>query len=197
LSALARGLSRPSRPPEAPRRARARGVVVRSRRNRVSKMLHVSGTELEHREVTMIKLVQQRNLLCGAALAASVIGFGAGVSMLQMAATAQDTMVEAPIFEVDPLWPKPLPNEALLGMTIGVSVDEQDNVWITHRGSATLNNNEKGAELNPPVAICCRGAPAVIAFNPDGDVIHSWGGPGQGYEWPESMHGIHIDHKGN
>src|SRR5499425_2386326 len=124
----------------------------------------------------MIKPIQQRNLLCGVALAAAVIGLGAGVSVLENAATAQDAMVEAPIFEVDPLWPKPLPNEALLGMTIGASVDDQDNVWITHRSSATLNNNEKGAELNPPVAICCRGAPPVIAFNPAGDTIHSWGG---------------------
>src|SRR5262252_361644 len=145
----------------------------------------------------MIKLVQRRNLLCGVAFAAGVIAFGAGVAMLQHAATAQETMVEAPMFEVDPLWPKPLPNEALLGQTIGVSIDGQDNVWITHRSSATLNNNEKGAELNPPVAICCRGAPPVIAFNQAGDVIHSWGGPGQGYEWPESMHGVFVDHKGN
>src|SRR5260370_37272921 len=126
----------------------------------------------------MIKGAKRRNLLCGVALAAGVIGFGVGGAMLQHAATAQETMVEAPIFEVDPLWPKPLPNEALLGMTIGISIDDQDNVWITHRGSSTLNNNEKGAELNPPVAICCRGAPPVIASNPAGDTVYSCGGPG-------------------
>jgi len=57
--------------------------------------------------------------------------------MLQFTATAQDAIVEAPIFEVDPLWPKPIPNEGLLGMTIGASVDAQDNVWIVHRGAAT------------------------------------------------------------
>src|SRR6266436_1076830 len=113
----------------------------------------------------MIKSAKRRNLLCGVAFAAGVIGFGAGVSMVQNAATAQETMVEAPIFEVDPLWPKPLPNEALLGMTIGVSVDAQDNVWIVHRGASTLNNNEKGSELNPPVSACCRSAPPVLAFN--------------------------------
>src|ERR1700732_345390 len=135
------------------------------------------------REVAMIKLVQHQKFLCGAALAAGVIGLGAGVSMVQNAATAQDTMVEAPIFEVDPLWPKPLPNEGLLGNTIGASVDAQDNVWIVHRGASTLNNNEKGAELNPPVAACCKSAPPVIEFNPAGDVVRSWGGPGEGYEW--------------
>jgi len=144
----------------------------------------------------MVK-IQQRDLVYGGLLAASVIGLVAGSFMLQRAATAEDALVEAPIFEVDPLWPKPLPNEGLLGMTIGVSLDAADNVWIVHRGSSTLNNNEKGAELNPPVAICCRSAPPVIAFNPDGDVIHSWGGPGQGYDWPESMHGVFVDYKNN
>jgi DNA-binding beta-propeller fold protein YncE len=139
----------------------------------------------------------RRRLLCGAAVAAGLVLLVAGVAMMQVAATAEETMVEAPIFEVDPLWPKPLPNEALLGQTIGVSVDADDNVWIVHRSSSTLNNNEKGAELNPPIAICCKGAPPVIAFNPAGDVIQAWGGPGDGYEWPESMHGVFVDHKGS
>src|ERR1700694_2490245 len=119
----------------------------------------------------MIKLIQQRSLMYGGVLAASVIGLGVGLSGLQYTASAQQSMVEVPIFEVDPLWPKPLPNEWLLGMTIGVSVDAQDNIWIVHRGSSTLNNNEKGAELIPPVAACCKSAPPVLAFNQGGDVI--------------------------
>src|SRR5437879_7232433 len=122
----------------------------------------------------MINLIQHRNLMYGGVLAASVIGLGVSLSVLQYTARAQQSMVEVPIFEVDPLWPKPLPNEGLLGMTIGASVDEQDNLWIVHRSSATLHNNEKGAELNPPIAACCRGAPPVIAFNQNGDVVHAW-----------------------
>src|SRR5260370_30250306 len=145
----------------------------------------------------MIKPVQRRRFMYGGALVASIVGLAVGQSVLRGTATAQQWMVEVPIFEVDPLWPKPLPDEGLLGMTIGVSVDEQDNVWIVHRGSATLNNNEKGAELNPPTAACCRSAALVLAFNQAGDRIHAWGGPGEGYEWPESMHGIHVDYKGN
>ena len=39
----------------------------------------------------------------------------------------------APAFEVDPFWPKPLPNHWVLGSTIGVSVDARDHVWILHR----------------------------------------------------------------
>jgi DNA-binding beta-propeller fold protein YncE len=28
-------------------------------------------------------------------------------------------------------------------------------------------------------------------------MVRAWGGPGQGYEWPESNHGITVDYKGN
>jgi len=144
----------------------------------------------------MKKDVQHRNVLFGAFASASAIALVAGFAMLQSTAKAQQTMVDIPLFEVDPLWPKPIPNEGLLGMTIGAAIDEQDNLWITHRSSATLHNNEKGAELTPPIAMCCRGAAPVLAFNPAGDMIHSWGAKGEGYEWPESMHGIFVDHKG-
>ena len=113
----------------------------------------------------MIKPVPKRTFVYGAALALAIGGIGAGLSVLHGTA-AEGPMVEIPIFEVDPFWPRPLPDDWLLGMTIGVSVDDQDNVWIAHRGSATLHNNEKGAELNPPIARCCRSAPPVLEFNP-------------------------------
>ena len=143
----------------------------------------------------MIDPRQRRTFVLGAVLAAAVIGLGVGQAVLQDKAEAQRASVQAPIFEVDPFWPKPF--NGLLGMAIGVWVDEQDHVWIIHRSSATLHNNEKGAELSPPIAECCRGAPPVLAFDPDGNLVRSWGGPGQGYEWPQSNHGIHIDYKGN
>jgi hypothetical protein len=105
--------------------------------------------------------------------------------------------VQAPIFEVDPLWPKPLPNHWLLGSAIGVSVDDQDHIWIIHRSSATLNNNERGLELPRPTGECCAGAPPVLEFDSAGNLLRHWGGPGEGYEWPASNHGITIDYKGN
>ena len=110
---------------------------------------------------------------------------------------SQGELVSAPAFEVDPLWPKPLPNHWLLGMTIGVWVDDQDHVWIIHRSSATLNANERGAEVDPPTGECCRGAPPVLVFDQAGNLVRHWGGPGQGYEWPQSNHGIFVDYKGN
>jgi hypothetical protein len=108
---------------------------------------------------------------------------------------AKANTVKAPVFEVDPLWPKPLPNHWLLGMAIGVWVDEKDHVWIIHRGAATLNDNELALTKN--VGECCASAPPVLEFDPSCRLVQAWGGPGPGYEWPDSNHGIHIDHKGN
>jgi DNA-binding beta-propeller fold protein YncE len=136
-------------------------------------------------------------MLAGAALALGIAGLAVGQAALQTKAEAQADGVQAPRFEVDPFWPKPLPNGWLLGMAIGVWADEQDHIWIIHRGAATLHNNERGAELNPPVAGCCRSAPPVLVFDPAGNLVRSWGGPGEGYEWPQSNHGIHVDYKGN
>ncbi len=145
----------------------------------------------------MLKLKQHRKLATGAAFAAAIIGLAVGQALLQRHAEAQGASVQAPRFEVDPLWPKPLPNNWLMGWTIGVWVDEQDYVWVIHRGAGGLNNNEKGAELNPPIAECCRTAPPILVFDPEGNLVRSWGGPGPGYEWPQSNHGIHVDYKGN
>jgi len=126
-----------------------------------------------------------------------VVLTAAGVLVARELAGQSRNSVQAPYFEVDPLWPKPLPNHWVLGSTIGVSVDERDHVWIIHRGSATLGNNEKGLELNPPTGECCAGAPPVLEFDPEGNLVGHWGGPGEGYEWPASNHGITIDYKGN
>ena len=149
------------------------------------------------RLVALCALVRNRTFLYGTALAAAIAGLGIGQSMLQRQAEAQGATVQAPIFEVDPLWPKPLPNNWLVGWYIGAWVDDRDNIWTIHRGASGLNNNERGAELNPPLAECCRTAPPVLVYDTDGNLVKSWGGPGEGYEWPQSNHGIHVDYKGN
>ena len=110
--------------------------------------------------------LSKRKRWIAATLLSVFAALGIGQAVLQNKAEAQREMVQAPQFEVDPLWPKPLPNGWLLGMAIGVWVDEQDHVWMIHRSSATLHNNEKGAELNPPIAECCKGAPPVLRFEP-------------------------------
>ena len=143
----------------------------------------------------MVKLTGK--FVSAALLAAGIAGLAIGQAVLQNKAEAQGATVQAPRFVVDPLWPKPLPNNWLLGWTIGVWVDEQDYVWIIHRGAGGLHVNERGAELDPPIAECCRTAPPILVFDPAGNLVKSWGGPGPGYEWPQSNHGVHVDYKGN
>jgi DNA-binding beta-propeller fold protein YncE len=137
----------------------------------------------------------RRNLVIGAAFTVTLVALGCGQAVLQSRADAPGLLVEAPRFEVDPLWPKPLPNHWLLGSTIGVWVDDEDHIWIIHRNTGTLNDNELA--LDKKVGECCTAAPPILAFDQAGNLVHAWGGPGPGYEWPQSNHGIHVDYKGN
>jgi len=138
----------------------------------------------------------RRNLIIGAVFVSVLAALGVAQLVLGKVVVAQNqSAVQAPRFEVDPFWPKPLPNQWLLGNTIGLFVDPQDNVWIVHRGVANLDNNERGLELK--ISDCCTAAPPVLVFDRGGNVVRHWGGPGQGYDWPASNHGIFVDHAGN
>ena len=144
----------------------------------------------------MRQLARTRTVVVGASLLGLLVTLGITQAVLEKTAAAQTKgAVQAPRFEVDPLWPKPLPNHWILGSTIGVWVDSDDHVWIIHRSSATLGNNEKTLETKQ--GECCAGAPPVLEFDQDGNLLRHWGGPGQVYEWPDSNHGIFIDYKGN
>ena len=132
----------------------------------------------------------ERRLLTSLVLAGLALA-GAAVATAQARPAAQ-----APVFEVDPFWPKPLPNHWVLGSTVGLSVDAQDHVWVIHR-PASVDENFKGADAKPPQGVCCSVAPPVLEFDPAGNLVGHWGGPGAGYEWPQSNHGITVDHNGN
>jgi len=101
-----------------------------------------------------------------------------------------------PTFQPEPFWPKPLPENWILGQVAGIAVDKQDHIWIIHR-PLTLLDDEKGALKNPPEYKCCKPAPAVMEFDTDGNLLRHWGGPGEGYTWPKNEHGIHVDSQGN
>jgi len=98
----------------------------------------------------------------------------------------------APELQVDPFWAKTLPNNWILGQVSGVAVDKRGHVWIVQR-PRSLSDRELGAQQNPPWSKCCVAAPPVIVFDQAGNVVRAWGGPGQGYEWPESEHGVFVD----
>jgi len=139
----------------------------------------------------------KRNLLIGTTCLTAIIGLGIGSAVLDKRATVEAAGVQAPRFEVDPMWPKPLPNHWIMGNTIGVSVDDKDHVWIIHR-AGSLERMETYAAASPKAAECCSPAPAVLEFDQEGNLLEHWGGQdGPGYVWPASNHGITVDYKGN
>ena len=133
------------------------------------------------------------------ALLALIITVGAGFALLPHTVAAQGRGGQAPRVEVDPLWPKPFPVEKhwALGSVTGVAVDAQDHIWVSNRGVESLQNNEKGPTLTPWASECCTGAPQILEFDAAGTLLNSWGGPGQGYQWPQNPSGIAVDSKGN
>jgi DNA-binding beta-propeller fold protein YncE len=138
----------------------------------------------------------KRHFMTGAILLAIVAALGIGSVVLEKKSVVQAAAVQAPKFEVDPMWPKPLPNHWIMGSTIGVSVDDRDHVWIIHR-PGSLEGMETYAASTPPKAECCSPAPPILEFDREGNLVGHWGGPGQGYDWPDSNHGITVDYKGN
>jgi DNA-binding beta-propeller fold protein YncE len=121
-----------------------------------------------------------------------------GASALAGRAAPAPPQATAPRLQVDPLWPKPLPNHWLFGSITGVAVDSQNHVWVVHRGADSLNpRTEMSAATNPPTAeACCHPAPPVLEFDEAGTLVGHWGGPGDGYEWPQSPGGIAVDAQG-
>jgi DNA-binding beta-propeller fold protein YncE len=115
-----------------------------------------------------------------------VAGLLGGTAYERIAAAQRE--IQVPSFEVDPSWPRPLPNRWLVGAVVGVAVDSKGHVWIVHRPS-TLQPNETRS--------IWRAAPPVLELDPEGHVVSSWGGPGSGYEWPDLEHGIYVDDDNN
>lgn len=121
----------------------------------------------------------------------------AGVTLIDNTVSAQRRGgIPPPSFQVHPFWPMPLPNHWVLGSVTGVAVDARDHVWIVHRGADSLANMEKGGILKPPTG-CCIPAPQVLEFDAAGNLVRHWGGPGEGFDWPQSTGGIAVDHKSN
>jgi 6-phosphogluconolactonase (cycloisomerase 2 family) len=149
----------------------------------------------------------KRNLLIGGMFVVALVGLAVTERALEQTAQAQAKTGQVPIFEVDPFWPKAM-NNMVFGQTIGLGIDEKDQVWIIHRGNDP--GNLDGTEYATPpanakeyyragqnkVSECCDPAPPVVAFDQAGNVAHQWGGPSLHPDWPDSNHGIIVDHKG-
>jgi len=161
-------------------------------------------------------MIRIRKYSTGASLLAAILALVLVQWALQTAGQAQAARqtVQGPMFQVEPFWPKNLPNNWVLGSVVGLSVDSRDHVWMTHRGNVAPkeagmvpgSNGTQQPGGSPPAQpgdkraiseICCKVAPPVLEFDPEGNVVSSWGGPGAGYEWPPSMHGVTVDAKDN
>ena len=145
-------------------------------------------------------MIRYRKLLAGTMCLSMCAALGAirAASPSPVADQARGS-AQVPTFQVDPLWPKPLPNHWILGSVTGVWVDAQDHIWLVHRGLASLTaRTEAGLATTPPTAeSCCAPAPPVLEFDQAGTLVSHWGGPGEGYEWPRTPAGIAFDAKGH
>jgi DNA-binding beta-propeller fold protein YncE len=125
--------------------------------------------------------MKYENIIRHAVLIALIVVAGVEGRKHSQAAPPQGRVL--PTFEVERGWPK-VPPQWKLGDPSSIAIDARDNVWVLHRPRT----------LKPEQAAMA--APPVIVFDPAGNYIKAWGGAGNGYEWPEREHGIHIDYKG-
>ena len=95
---------------------------------------------------------------------------------------AAQSPVRPPTFQVDPGWPT-IPNDWVLGEVSSIAVDSRDHIWVLHRPRSI------------PAAQRENAAPPVLEFDTSGKLLGSWGGPADGYDWPEREHGIFVDAK--
>jgi hypothetical protein len=93
-------------------------------------------------------------------------------TVIAMPASAEDS----PRFQVDAAWPKPLPNDWIMGQAAGVAVDAQDHVWVIQR-PRTLTDDEKALTLNPPPSNAGRGCKAPRPGRCRGRSQAAWAGP--------------------
>jgi DNA-binding beta-propeller fold protein YncE len=116
-------------------------------------------------------------------VAAFGISLAIGNPLPKQAKAAAGPAASVPKYEIDPSWPKPLPNKWLTGDVGGVCVDAKDHVFIVNR----QNLEEKETET-------AVSAPPVIEFDPDGNVVNSFGDP---KIVPKMLHGCYVDYQNN
>jgi hypothetical protein len=100
-----------------------------------------------------------------------------------VAYTQQANSPHTPTFHVDAAWPT-VPNNWVLGEVSSVAAGPQNHIWVLHRPRSIPAERRNSA------------APPVLRFDTSGRLVGSWGGPGNGYEWPDREHAIYVDSKG-
>jgi DNA-binding beta-propeller fold protein YncE len=121
----------------------------------------------------------------------------AALAVVSTAGAQSGPSLQVPRFEVDPMWPKPLPNRWILGSVTGVAVDTRDHIFLVHLTDTFNPRTEIGLATNPVTGECCAPAPNVLELDTTGNLLAHWGGPGEGYVWPEMAAGLAVDDSGN
>ena len=119
-----------------------------------------------------------------------------GISIVALGGSPVANAQAPPAYKVNASWPKELPNNWIVGQVGGMAVDRQDHIWVLQRPGSNTKDDLAAAQT-PPVSQCCVSAPPVLVFDAEGNLLKSWGGPGQGYDWPSSEHSIFVDLAGN
>ena len=125
--------------------------------------------------------MKTKMLSCACLLALGAMACGSGVDDTGEATVADEGQQLTPTFQVDPSWPM-IPNNWVFGITSGLSIDAANNIWVLHRPRTV------------PPELAGRAAPPVMVFDTDGNFVRGWGGPGEGFEWPGTEHGVFVDH---
>lgn len=115
------------------------------------------------------------------------------VSLMAASVAIGAVQTRAPRFEVDALWPKPLPNHWVLGSVVGLAIDARDRIYVLTDSSTLNKRTEIGAASRPPTGDCCLPAPNVLVLDTNGNVVSSFT-PAIG---PRSPNGIAVDAQGN
>src|SRR4051812_5536231 len=123
--------------------------------------------------------------------------FAGSVHAQAPATKGKAATLQGPRFEVDMLWPKPMPNRWILGSATGVAVDSRDHIYVLNVPDYFTARTEIGSGTNPPTGECCTPAPAVLEYDATGALVGHWGGPGAGYDWPTQPRGLAVDKDGN
>jgi DNA-binding beta-propeller fold protein YncE len=129
-------------------------------------------------------------------VAVLLVSFAIAIAYSALSTAGTASVQETPKFKVDPSWPKELPNNWIMGQVGGMAVDRHDHIWVLQRPSLDTVD-ELGAAQTPPWSLCCFAAPPVLVFDAQGNLLQSWGGPGEGFDWPKREHGIYVDKDDN
>jgi len=139
------------------------------------------------------------------------LGLAIGLGLGSIEPVKGEKRLTAPLFQVDPFWPKPLPDNWVTGEIGGTCIDSQDHLFLVTRGFQTGGLvSPEGVAGRPEKS---KASPPVIELDAHGNVVNSWGNPAlvpanttgpagnnignQNAVLPNGTHGCFVDYEDN